>query len=192
MRPPAIRRASSPVGSKEKLNTTTTSNAKNSMELMASLLRHSRRRSFIRVANKTLGTRASGRRTKGWGTKGPRVASAAVDVTVGVTFIAPPRDRASQPGFRFRRNESTQIHPQPEPEAAPDASPQKLSFRHRAYGSEAAPCRARKRHRRWKTARPVTAASDHAAKPALEKFVAASLASIAQRDDSRRDPARRA
>src|SRR5215469_12627818 len=40
-RPPAICRDSSAVGSKENANTTTTSSAKNSMELIASLERHS-------------------------------------------------------------------------------------------------------------------------------------------------------
>jgi hypothetical protein len=38
------------LGSKEKLNTTTTSSEKNSMELMASFDRHSRRRSLANVA----------------------------------------------------------------------------------------------------------------------------------------------
>src|SRR3974390_3376795 len=47
IRPPAICRDSSAVGSKEKLKITTTSKAKNSMELMASFDRHSRRRSLI-------------------------------------------------------------------------------------------------------------------------------------------------
>src|SRR5271155_1460904 len=50
MRPPAICRDSSAVGSKEKLNTTTTRREKNSMELMASFDRHSRRRSLSSVA----------------------------------------------------------------------------------------------------------------------------------------------
>src|SRR6185295_2937565 len=49
-RPPAICRDSSALGSKEKLNTTTTSSEKNSMELMASFDRHSRRRSLANVA----------------------------------------------------------------------------------------------------------------------------------------------
>src|SRR5216683_4427349 len=49
-RPPAILRDSSAVGSKAKLKITTTSNEKNSMALIASLERHSRRMSFARVA----------------------------------------------------------------------------------------------------------------------------------------------
>src|SRR5207249_12145418 len=53
IRPPAIRRDSSAFGSKEKLNTTTTNNAKKSMELMASFERHSRRRSLASVARVT-------------------------------------------------------------------------------------------------------------------------------------------
>src|SRR5256885_12471656 len=44
-----MRRDSSAVGSNEKLKITTTSSAKNSMELIASLERHSRRRSLLRV-----------------------------------------------------------------------------------------------------------------------------------------------
>src|SRR5947209_3978681 len=47
--PPAMRRDSSAVGLKAKLKITTTSNAKNSMELIASLERHSRRRSLRKV-----------------------------------------------------------------------------------------------------------------------------------------------
>src|SRR5881227_2310485 len=53
IRPPAILRDSSAFGSKEKLNTTTTNNAKKSMELMASFERHSRRRSLASVARVT-------------------------------------------------------------------------------------------------------------------------------------------
>ena len=49
-RPPAIWRDSSALGSKEKLNTTTTRREKNSMELMASFDLHSRRRSLSSVA----------------------------------------------------------------------------------------------------------------------------------------------
>src|SRR5580658_576071 len=49
-RPPAIRRDSSAVGSKEKLKITTTSKEKNSIELMASFERHSKRRSLATVA----------------------------------------------------------------------------------------------------------------------------------------------
>src|SRR5678816_2274387 len=48
--PPAILRDSSAFGSNEKLNTTTTSSEKNSMELIASFDRHSRRKSFFSVA----------------------------------------------------------------------------------------------------------------------------------------------
>src|SRR6516225_3963895 len=48
-RPPAIALDSSALGSNEKLNTTTISSAKNSMELRASLERHSRRMSFLNV-----------------------------------------------------------------------------------------------------------------------------------------------
>src|SRR5215472_14871317 len=47
--PPAISRDSSAVGLKAKLKITTTSSAKNSMELMASLERHSMRRSLRSV-----------------------------------------------------------------------------------------------------------------------------------------------
>ena len=50
IRPPAIWRDSSALGSNEKLKTTTTSREKNSIELMASLERHSRRRSLSSVA----------------------------------------------------------------------------------------------------------------------------------------------
>src|SRR6266436_2487641 len=49
-RPPAIWRDSSALGSNEKLKTTTTSREKNSMELIASFDRHSRRRSLANVA----------------------------------------------------------------------------------------------------------------------------------------------
>src|ERR1700676_1066008 len=48
--PPAMRRDSSAVGSKEKLKITTTSKAKKSMELIASFDRHSRRMSLANVA----------------------------------------------------------------------------------------------------------------------------------------------
>src|SRR5260370_3695158 len=48
--PPVMRRASSAVKSKVKLKTTTTSKEKNNMPLVASLERHSRRRSLARVA----------------------------------------------------------------------------------------------------------------------------------------------
>src|SRR5262252_759086 len=48
--PPAICRDSSASGSNEKLNTTTTSNAKNNIELIASFERHSRRTSLASVA----------------------------------------------------------------------------------------------------------------------------------------------
>src|SRR5499427_8228227 len=47
--PPAMRRDSSALGSKAKLKITTTNNEKNSMELMASFERHSRRISFSSV-----------------------------------------------------------------------------------------------------------------------------------------------
>ena len=46
--PPAICCANAPRGSKEMENSTTTSSAKNSMELMASFERHSMRRSLAR------------------------------------------------------------------------------------------------------------------------------------------------
>src|ERR1700756_4790714 len=49
--PPAIWRDSSASGSNEKLKTTTTNNAKKSMELTASLDRHSSRTSFVSVAH---------------------------------------------------------------------------------------------------------------------------------------------
>src|SRR6266404_9815935 len=49
IKPPAMRRDSSAVGSKAKLKITTTSSAKNSMELSASFERHSRRKSFASV-----------------------------------------------------------------------------------------------------------------------------------------------
>src|SRR5436853_1805050 len=54
--PPAIWRDSSALGSKEKLKTTTTRREKNSMELIASFDRHSRRRSLARVAQVTPAT----------------------------------------------------------------------------------------------------------------------------------------
>src|SRR5437588_8172460 len=48
--PPARRRDSSAVGSKAKLKMTTTSNAKNNMELKTSRERHSKHRSLARLA----------------------------------------------------------------------------------------------------------------------------------------------
>src|SRR5262249_54850290 len=48
--PPTMRRDSSAVGENEKLKISTTSPAKNSMELKTSRDRHSRRRSFARFA----------------------------------------------------------------------------------------------------------------------------------------------
>src|SRR5262249_48029193 len=51
--PPEIRRDSSAVRLKEKLKITTTSRAKNNMELSASFERHSRRRSLCKVLTRT-------------------------------------------------------------------------------------------------------------------------------------------
>src|SRR5260370_22271426 len=54
--PPARRRDSSAVGSKAKLKMTTTSSAKKSMELRTSRDRHSRRKSFPKLAAASLKT----------------------------------------------------------------------------------------------------------------------------------------
>src|SRR5207248_1233491 len=53
IRPPAILRDSSAVGSKAKLKITTTSRPKNNMALIASFERHSRRMSLASVAQAT-------------------------------------------------------------------------------------------------------------------------------------------
>src|SRR5579863_2178177 len=90
--PPAMRLDSSAVGSKEKLKITTTSSAKNNIELMASFERHSRRRSFTSVAR----------------------------VTPTGALISPPAGEIHWCGLQSGLLPSTRIHPQHRVARRPD------------------------------------------------------------------------
>src|SRR4051812_21229550 len=81
MSPPAMLRDSSAVGSKLKLKMTTTSRAKNSMLLIASLDRHSRRKSLARVERVTASN------------EGVLVLTGVEPEVIGKVLIGEPRQR---------------------------------------------------------------------------------------------------
>src|SRR5437660_1358510 len=96
-KPPAIRRDSSAVGLKEKLKITTTSSAKNSIELMASFDRHSSRKSLLRVAAAMPESMLIAPPRRRGGGLGPATESAAAAVPASDQRSVPPASGRIRP-----------------------------------------------------------------------------------------------
>src|SRR5271165_1263306 len=167
--PPAISLDSSAVGLKAKLKMTTTSSEKNNMELMASLERHSMRRSFQRVARVTVSELTGHLRLRYSRTP---------------CFASSPGERQSD------QPTCAQTHPPPLPSAGLGASRRILSCPGRERDPVLLPSRVRNGHLRWRTAHRAASAPDREAQLGKEKAAAAFPASTVPRGARDRDRVR--